>query len=219
MLYASEHIKRQVQELWGSPDTFGTSLAALVLDAYGTEALDWDPEATRDQLREDVGIRIPRASFDRYMAIVTILKTNLFQTSIMAMHNIANALNGSAVEADVFDPVTVEELAWAVTEVTMNDPPENRKPLAGQYSPDVLAYMGAILADEGFVTLPKALTIVSLPSRGADRTFADDPVMFGAINQLSQDKVKDVDRYVDSRLLALTEQLKRLPVQHAQQNS
>jgi hypothetical protein len=126
MLYASGLQRQKIQKLWTSDATFGTSLLALVLDAYGTEALSWDPETMRDTLNDDVGVTIPRASFDRCMAMVTVLTTNTFQASIPACHNICNALNGAAINPNVFDPVDAMELTWAVTEVTLNDTVEPR---------------------------------------------------------------------------------------------
>jgi hypothetical protein len=51
--------KRTYEQLWNSRDTVGTTLLTLVLDSYGQEAFDMDPQALRQEI-EVLGYPISR---------------------------------------------------------------------------------------------------------------------------------------------------------------
>lgn len=217
MAHSSDLKKHAVARWWTDDQTFATSLLALLIDEYGTESFQWDPETIRLQLESDYGVRLSRVNMDKLMSMITALTTNLFYTSPEAFTQIANAVNNSEADFENWDPPTAAEAAWALTEVTLNDPPKRREGYADQFSSDVRRYLGVILSQEGILHPPDVLQIAELDEQGdknADETFADEPEMYQGFYKLSQNKSKDITDYVRSRITQLMAQLDELPLQN-----
>ena len=217
MSYSSELKKSEVAKWWADRSTFATSLLALLIDEYGTESFQWDPETVRLQIESDYGVKLSQVNMDKLMAMITALTTNLFYTSAEAFTQVSNALNDSEADFENWDPPTAAEAAWAITEITLNDPPKRREGFADQFSSDVRKYLGVILAQEGILHPPDVLQIAELDEQGnknADETFADDPEMFAGFNKLSQTKSSEITGYVRSRVSQLLKQLDELPLQN-----
>jgi len=216
MPHASELKKAEVARWWSDRETFGTALLALAIDEYGTELLDFEPETIRLQVKNDFSIDIPQVNMDKLMAMITCMTTNLFYTSVEACTQITNALNGQTADFQVWDPPTAAESAWAITEVTLNNPPKSKVNFANQFSPDVRRYFGVICEQEGILNPPDVLRIAELDERmqNSDETFADDPSMYEGFYQLGQSKSEDVTDYVKGRLKILMSQLNDLPLQN-----
>ena len=222
MAYASELKRQETGQWWTSKDTFGTVLAALFIDTYGLQAVEWDPETIRLQLKHDLSIEIPQVNADKLLAIITTMTTNLFNTSVESFTVITNALNNSAVDFNNWSPPSAEECAWALTEVTLNNPPAKREKFADQFSSDIRRYIGVILEQEGIQTPPDILRIAELDEQGirnADETFADDPEMFSGFSRLSQEKAEDITDYVRGRLHILISQLQKAPLVNRDQHT
>lgn len=217
MAHVSELKKSETARWWADRETFGTVLLALFIDEYSTEALDWDPETIRLQIKSDYGVELPRVNMDKLMAMITIMTTNLFQTSVEAFTQIANALNGSTADFSNWDPPTAEECAWAITEHTLNQPPKSKATFADEYSVDVRRYIGVILEQEGILNPPDVLRIAELDEtsqKNADETFADDPEMYNGFYQLGQSKAEDITNYVRGRIRLMMKQLNEVPLQN-----
>ena len=218
MPFASD-LKKQEFAGWWSDDrnTLGTPLLAMFIDQYGTEALSWEPRTIREQLQADYGITIPDAVFDRLMAMITLYTTNGFWVLPETFTLVANALNGSEVDPSEMDPVEAHEAAWALTEALLNDPVKSDDELLERLSEDVRTYLGVITVEEGLVTLPDILRVASVPPSlqklSAEMTFADDPQMFQAAQQLSRAKGIAIQEYVRDMLTEMISQLDSIPLQ------
>jgi hypothetical protein len=192
-------------------------LLALLIDSYTTVVLDWEPETIRGEIKATYNVDVSQVNMDKVMALITVLTTNLFYISATSFAHVANALNNSAANFEVMDPVTPDEAAWALTEVTLNDPPKSGSDLEEAFSDEVRKFLGAILVDEGMTTPPAVLGMARMPSKpleNADTSMADDPIMFAGFYKLGQSKADDVTAYVKERTAKLIEELSKLPLEH-----
>lgn len=192
---------------WRNPGAYATTLLALLMDRYGTEVFDWDPRTIDQQIYDDSGVKIPPRNFDKVMALITALTTDLFYTSIETFTSVANALVGEGSDFEVWDPITAEDAAWAITEVSISDSP----PIRGLFSDDVRSYLGVLLSMEGIVTPPDVLSVAVLPPMPKD-TYADDPEIYSGFYKLSQVKAEAIKTGTDIRLQELIDQLEVLPL-------
>ena len=101
------------QDLIASPETMATVAHAIVRDKYGDEAYWWDPLTVALELKAD------------------------FETDPCPEFSSGEPMFGA------FDPVTVEEAAWAVAEAGMN-----RDML--DFSPTIKSYCRVILEQDGY---------------------------------------------------------------------
>jgi len=207
---------QRVADYWKSKDTFATSLLALLIDSYTTAVFDWEPETIREEIKAVYNVDVPQVNMDKVMALITSLNTNLFYTSATAFSHVANALSNSVANFEVMDPVLPEEAAWAITEITLNDPPQSGTALEEAFSDEVRKFLGAVMVDAGIVTPPSVLGMARMPSRpmdDSDTSMADDPIIFSGFYKLSQSKSADVVAYVRERITKLIDELGMLPLE------
>lgn len=204
-------------------DTFGTVLLVLCWDTWPPkkpgeqpEFLDWSPGTLRMEIDETFNVILPQETFDKLMACIMILTTDLFFTKIDRFNNLCNALAGHGMDAESFEPADSLECAWGITEALLLVPPDedNEEP----FSDEVRHYIGALLKEEGYVTPPDILRVALEADFSAQvqYDFADDPDMFQGIYQNQQDKTKRVGEVIRHGLFAMLGQIKSLPLQHGE---
>jgi hypothetical protein len=103
-----------------STETMATVVHAIVRQQYGEPAYEWDPATVSLELRADFNAEISSPVMDRWCAMQTTLTSDAFFQRIDAFLNICNTLSSGVPTFQVFDPVTVEEAAWGLTEVALN---------------------------------------------------------------------------------------------------
>lgn len=197
-----------------NPDVHGTTLLAWFLDQFGGKAMEWHPLAIRAEVNHALGAVLPDLNFDRLMAAIAVMTTDLFFQDARRFTMLANILCGGPLIQDVFEPPDAVECAWAVTESLLLSPPEEHE-ADNYFSPEVRAFIGGVLREEGFVSPPDVLRIAS-DADFKDRVtyeFSDDPAMFQAVFQGQQSKAAEVDTAVKDGLRSLLAQLKALPFQ------
>jgi hypothetical protein len=206
----SNHVQRTLQD----PETYATTLLAIVIDRYGTDALTWSPETLRLQLGEDFGAIMPRVNCDRLMAGIVILTTDYFYKNLPRFIQLCNALSGDGCDPGMFDPADSIECAWGMTEAMLLSPPDEDEP----FCDEIRQYITAVLKDEGYVVPPDVLRIAIDGdfSRQIDTTFSDDPVMFSAIYKTQAAKSGEVAETLRDNLIALIQQLNALPLVNGQ---
>jgi len=210
MAFASS-LKRDTVAKWLTyPGTTATALSALMLDEYGTDFLNWDPDTIRMQTKEAYNLDLPRLALDKLMAFRMALTTNLFYTSPAAFIQIGNALNGSEADFDGYDPLDADEAAWAVTEVTLNDPPGENE--GERFSPAVAKFVGITLDNAGIITPPASLRFAIQPV--SINPMEDDPIIYAGLFSLSQQRINAVTQYVRNQLVTLIAQVDQLPLEH-----
>jgi hypothetical protein len=212
---ASPQAKNKLQAALASEETFATSLMAIVLSNYGTEAFEWDAEALLLQLRDDFNARLPKLNVDKLMSLMVAMTTNQFQLSWEVFSQTCSALNGDEANFSDFYPIDAEDIAWGVTEVWLNDPPavENG---TSEFSHEVARYAGVIMANNAIWRLPDFLRWIELPEENPavalDTAFDEDPAMFSAVYTMQQANADYLKDYVTEKTKALKQELKQLPI-------
>ena len=126
-----------------SPETLGSVIHAIVLQKYGEEAYAWDPLTVYMELQADFGVDPDSTVMDRWSAISVIMSNNTFFQRPEAFMGICNTLADGSPSFDVFNPVSVEEAAWAITEVSLN-----RELLPFSYA--IKQYLKIVLKQDGY---------------------------------------------------------------------
>jgi len=207
--------KSQIREVLEDEKSFGTCLLALVLDNYGTEAFDWEPDTLRMQLKDDFSATLPLVNHDKLWSLIVAMTTNQFQLSAEIFSQTCRALNGDEAEFADFSPVDPDDLAWGVAEVVYNDPPD---PQLGnnEFSHEVARYTGLVLYNNGVLEPPKFLQFAEYPSENPvldlETAFVDDADMFEAARQKQVDTKIGLEDYVKGRMVELMQQLQQLPL-------
>ncbi len=108
------------REALQTSETSATLVHAIVREQYGEEVYDWDPVTVYLELRDDFRVEPSAEVLDRWSAIQVVMTTDGFFQRLDAFLGICNTLTTGQPFFNVFDPVTVEEAAWGVTEVALN---------------------------------------------------------------------------------------------------
>jgi hypothetical protein len=88
--------KETLRKVLTNRNSFVTTLLTVLLDVWGTEALEWTPETIKMELEDDFGIKLPPVILDRIMAGIIILTTDEFYQSLPDFIELTNVLNGHA---------------------------------------------------------------------------------------------------------------------------
>ena len=132
-----------IREALQSPETSATFLNAIIRRQYGDEVYDWDPLTVFLELKADFNVEISSEGLDRFSALQVAMTTNAFFNRLDAFMSISNTLADGAPYFIAFDPVTVEEAAWAITELALN-----RDILPLSYT--IKQYLYAVLEQDGY---------------------------------------------------------------------
>jgi len=210
----SQQIKESVKRVVENPDTFGTSLFAILLDNYGTEFLQWEPLSIRLQLEDDFNAKIPVRNEHKLWSLVTAYTTNQFHISLEIFHNTCKALSNSAVDFSMLIPIIPDEAAWGVTEVLANIPSNNDPDDNHQFSHEIAQYVGLCLYENGIWDPPTILCFAEIPTPVTDETFAGDTAFFEASYQNIRRHKEELDKSLQRRFRDLATELDSLPLKN-----
>lgn len=189
----------------GEQDSYGTVLVAVLCQQFGsTEWFDWEPDVLAEAVHDDFGVKMPPAVRDKIWALVTALSTDLFWTDAVLMNHVANALTGGPTNMLDLEPAEAEEIAWAVIEVGMSDLEDNEEP---PISPEIRAYVGAILERDKLPPIPPLEWAVAPTSFNAD-----DAAVAAMQVQDRQESVEAFRGFLQRSLSDLHQQLKEAGV-------
>lgn len=196
-------------------DSFATTLMAVLLDMYGTQIFDWEPSALAMQINDDFHMQLPEVNSDKIWAMIVAMTTNQFFTNPEIYLNTCKAFAHAEADFAMFRPVTPEEMAWGVTEVLLNNPPD--KDLGNDsFSDEVSGITGMLLYQQGVLKAPKMLSFATYPTTNPvediQTMFADDEPMFAAAMQNQKEQADGVDAHVKELMQVLKEQLHSLPL-------
>ena len=111
--------KHQLHKAFESTATAAVVLNELMMKLYGEEWLEWDPVAVYLQLRDDISCEPSSEVMDRLCALQALQLNSEFFDSLDAFMAIAHSLNSGSPSFSIFNPLSAEEAAWAVTEVSL----------------------------------------------------------------------------------------------------
>jgi len=193
------------------PNAFATTMVVVLIDAFGTEALNWHPATIRLETEEAFGFKWDATNFDRLMAGIAIVITDSFYRSLPDFIELCSILSGGDATPGEFSPVDALECAWGITEALLLSPPgrDEDKP----FSEEICAFIGKITEMEGIVTLPDILRIGTrdedLVSKVRD-TYSDDPELFASIFEVEAERTNEINEIIKARLQQLMQQLASL---------
>jgi len=202
------------RSLFSSTATSGTALFTLCLDEFGQDGLKLDPLGLLEDIKSAFNIPdVPQVNFDKIQILWTALTTDLVHTDPSTFIQACNALNGSAISFDIFDPADPYECAWVITELTLLD-----SSTPDRLSPEVRRYIGEACKEAGLVKVPAILGNVA--------DFGDDD--YFELASISTERLEDsqvylanqeafrqeIEIYVEDNLKSLLHELNILPLQN-----
>lgn len=201
-----------VQLLLANPDTFTTVLMAIILEHYGTEALEWAPETIFMELMDDFHVEIPKPNKDQIAVGVNLLTSDDFYWRPSMFVQICNVLAGAELTEE-FDKADAAECAWGVTEASILAPADDPQKA---FHPETLNYIGRVLDEEGIRTPPAILAMALRDTDWSDMSqFEDtpttDPDFFAASYQAREERTQAIEQMLASNLSALFTQLASIP--------
>lgn len=183
-----------------SSETLATVIHAIILRQYGEAAYDYDPTTIYLELRDDFQAEIHSQTLDRWSAMQVVMVNDAFFNKMDAFLGISNTLAEGLPFFDMFNEVTTEEAAWAVTEVSLN-----RELLPFSYG--VRKYIKLILDNDGYsegnypAALEEALTLAH--PRAID--IRKELAVSGTENR------DNTERFIDEQLKILVYQFNQIP--------
>lgn len=205
--------KAALQQTLSNEEAFATSLMAIVLNEYGTEVFDWDPESLWMALAEDFGVSLRRVNKDKIQAMLLVYTSDLPFVSVEAFNNVCNVFGDSEANFARWDLLSPEECIWGVYEMMLNVGIDRRpNEPAPEYSHEVRRYIGVILENDGIFDPPDILRIAEMEPRAGLDQWQDDQTMFNAAYDKSQTEKARLIEFLVHRLLTLLEELNQLPI-------
>ena len=199
--------QQTLRQVLADPETYATTLLAMVADLYGTELFQWHPTTIRLQLSQDIG-PVDKQALDKLMAGISLVTSNEFYRRLPYFVQVCNILSGDDFDPTLFDPADVMECAWGVTEATLISPVEDGE----RPDDEIVAYVRQMLDIEGYVRVPAILRRFAGVGDAQSLDYADDPEMFQALVETQTAKAQEVDDIVHESLSDLLGQLTALPL-------
>ena len=196
-----------------NPETIGTLLLVGLLDEFGTEFLGWEPETLEREISQTWNVQVPARNRDKIWALVTELTTDTFYSSLDGFIHICNALSDHGADFQNFDPATVQEMCWALAEIHLINPPDEKT----RFNDEIVAYMKARLETESFQKAPQMLRpyVPDTATDAVEEPLAMDGIDYNGFWDKQQRDRLQIDEYVRNRLFALIQGLAALPLHHA----
>ena len=176
-----------------NPEALATVINAVLRRAYGDQIYDYDPVTTVLELREDFSVEPESAVIDRFCAMQVIMTSDAFFQKIDAFMSICSTLSSGSPSFDVFDPPSLEEVAWACTEVALN---RELLPLSNTIRNYILTLLKADGLEED--QYPQIFREVLLGNQESE-VEADHP------------NNQNIESYIDGRLKMLFAQMDKIP--------
>lgn len=187
-----------IREALESTETKATVLHAILRKQYGDDVYDWDMATIAMEVMDDFKAEISAESANRWAALQLAMTTDAFFTRLDAFLAIANTLSSGEPFFSMFDPVTTEEAAWAIAEMSLN-----RESLPFSYA--IRQYLKALLKQDGYGdTYPdvfKAVLAPETPERAHEE-----------VREIIRTQNADVvDTLIDEELADMVMQFDKIP--------
>jgi len=187
-----------------SPQTLATVVHAIMLDQYGERVYDWDPVTCAMEVAADFKAEICTPAMDRWCAMQAVMGSDAFFKRLDVFLNVCNTLASGSPAFEVFDPVTSEEAAWAIAEVSMN-----RDILPFSYS--IQGYLKQQLDADGFYPdsgdLPAVFAEVFERKPDERRIRAE----LAGDGTAASENARNIEQYILEQMMDLGVQFNRIP--------
>lgn len=173
--------------------------------------LEWSPETLRLEIKDDFNVEVTDDGIDKIMAVIAVLTTDSFYRDLPRFIELCNVFADAEFNPMVFDPADAWEIAWAITEVSLLDPPEDPE---HAFSDEIRRYIGKMVQEAGFVNPPDVLRLAIIDEHNPDPVadFSDDPTMYSAFWKNQSSRSDEVRSMLRQQLTELLEQLSDLPL-------
>jgi len=159
------------------------------------------------ELHDDFQIEIPQSAIDKIMSAIVILTSDDFYQRLPVFNHICNVLSGDTFDPASFEPASVDEIAWAITEAVLLWPPDE----TDVFTDEIRGFIAKMLELEGISRPPDILRFV-VPRDAPDPIshLSNDPEMYEAFSQRQTDNKSSVEELLRENVQALLVQLKSL---------
>jgi hypothetical protein len=186
-----------------TPGTMGTVMHAIAIKFFGTDIYDWEPETIAMEFQDEFGVKPDEDNIEKLCAILSSVSSDAFYEDWVAYIKVCSVLSGENDIEDLVD-VTVEELAWGVMEVSLNDDDFSKS----KFSPDVATLTGVVLDDNGYTHAPPQLSFAKLPERYRGSDFGPDIKNDARYSNYNAGLLAE---YLHDQVVTIYQQIKALP--------
>lgn len=202
-----------IAEALEDSDLFASAALLILVDQFGVESMDWDPETINTELAERYSIDPSKSLMDRINAALALVTTDLYYRSLEAFTTINEAFANGPVSATTFNINSLEEVMFGLTEARLLEGGEEFDQRS--FSHDISRYVGKLLADEGLARTPKIMKFAEFAEREADErnlALSADLVAAEAFWRRNDDSIGDLEELAMARLDQLFQQVEALPL-------
>jgi hypothetical protein len=185
-----------------TPQTLATVVHAIMLDQYGEAAYDWDPVTCAMEVAADFQAEICTQAMDRWCAMQVVMGSDAFFKRLDAFLSVCNTLASGSPSFLIFDPVTSEEAAWAIAEVSMN-----RDMLPFSYS--IQQYMRHQLEADGFD--PQSGDLPPVFAEMFELRPDEGRIRSALTGEAADGNATNIEKYLMEQVLDLEAQFNRIP--------
>lgn len=170
------------------------ALLASVLQVYGMDALEVEPELIKEQIDKDYSLKFTQLQSDKLQAAITVMTTNQFEEDWRVFEVVCNVLCNQAVDTESVNPAEADEIATALAEVALirNSISDDTEGL--HYSDEVRAYAGRMFYDYGLSKPPQLFPSAIMPPEVVD---CKDDEKNEALNELFSSRATKILEYLE----------------------
>jgi hypothetical protein len=186
------------ETLLNGDDTFATTLLVILIDQCGEDIINgdsgvWTAQTVREEIRDIFSVQLNDSALSKIMAALSIIATDGMRNSLPSFLMAVHGLLGDGFDWSYAEPISVEDLAWCLTEASLLWPVSPDV----LFEPQIIAYVKTMLQREGILFPPSVLRFADPEAR---RVFGseDEDVM---ANQM--DRTNSVQEYIDEQLQKL----------------
>ena len=191
-----------------------TSLILVLIDEYGTEALEWDPETIKLEIEEDFHVDLPNDSLDKICAGCQIIGSDSFYKSLPDFIEFCNILSDDSCDYETWAPADVYDIVSAMAEVRLISPPLG--PIEEMLDPEIAGYITVELRDAHVIEPPECLSFIPASALAINDIgkVSDDPDMFSAGYETALEASDELQLYETALLQRLLQELSELQLEH-----
>jgi len=207
-------IKRQPKDIFKDPGLFCSSVLLMLVDTFGAEVVNWEPETIYAAMKERFGVEMNNLLADKINAALSLLSSDIYYQDLTAFNTTNRVLSFRYADFDEFVPAPVDDTAWGVTEVSLIVGKEDQT----DFNEDVKRYVGLLLETEGITRPPEILSFATFSTRDQDErtmALAQDPAMASMYETRQIQEIEKINKLVQDNLVRLMQQIAELPLEGA----
>lgn len=209
---------RTHQQVLADHDTMGSVALAVMVDLYGAEMVEWEPETVEMEIR-GMGVHAPVAMLNKLNAAMSVMASDMFFRDFPSWNMICGSLTHGNPDPDRLVPVDLDTASWGCLETMLLLGPEEYN---GQdFEHNIREHVGRLLMNEGLYTAPRQLFFARIDPAEAERTsiaLASDPVLMAAKSERDADHLAELDGIMADRMTLLRTQMMTIDFHHVTQD-